>query len=107
MDSPPIGSLDESVELLRIETNLFTMYIQGKPYHPTVESMSLHRTEEQQLIEAQLQVVPLANRLNITEVKVFNPVSNRLKNWTDDISSYPIFFETQAYVLVIEKKGGN
>ena len=43
MDSPLTGSLNQSIELPRVETNLFNLYIQGKPYHPTVESMQLHR----------------------------------------------------------------
>lgn len=56
MDSPPIGSLNQSVELLRIETSLFNLYIQGKPFHPTVDTLQLHRNDDNQLIEAQLQI---------------------------------------------------
>lgn len=44
MDSPHTGSLNQAVELLRIETELFTLYVQGRPYHPTVETLQLHRS---------------------------------------------------------------
>lgn len=103
MDSPPIGSLNQSVELLRVETNLFTLYVQGKPFHPTVESMRLHRTEEQRLVQAQLQVVSPSNRLNMERVLTYNPDRNELVDWSDGDFGYPVFFETQEYTLVIEK----
>lgn len=104
MDLPPIGSLNHSVELLRIETNLFVMYLQGKPFHPTVESLQLHRTPEQRLIQAQLQIAPLSRQLNVVQVMTFNPESRRLEGWNEGDAGYPVFFETQEYVLVVEKK---
>lgn len=45
MDSPLTGYRNAPMELLRIETNLFDLNIKGKPFHPTVETMQLHRQE--------------------------------------------------------------
>lgn len=35
MASPHTGFPNTQTELLRIETNWFNLYIQGKPFHPT------------------------------------------------------------------------
>ncbi|MBB6637615.1 restriction endonuclease-like protein [Cohnella thailandensis] len=104
MDSLPIGSPNQTVELLRIETDLFTLFLQGKPFHPTVESMQLHRTEDQRLLQAHLQVASLTSRMNVEQVLTYNPEINALMDWGNGINSYPVFFETQEYSLVIEKK---
>ncbi len=104
MDSPPIGSLNQSFELLRIETELFTMYLQGKPFHPTVEWLQLHRTEDNKLVQAHLQVVSLSSQILVNDVFVFNPETRALENWSAGNGVYPVFFETQEYALVIEKK---
>ena len=106
MDLRPIGFLDENVELLRIETSGFTVYLQGKPFHPTVESMQLHRTEENLLVEAQLQINSLSLRFPLERVMIFNPKYCKLEDWQESGVGYPVFFETQEYILVIEKKNG-
>lgn len=104
MDSPPIGSLNQSVELLRIETSLFNLYIQGKPFHPTVDTLQLHRNDDNQLIEAQLQISAPSTALLIEKVSMFHPETKELSDWKTGIPSYPLFYETQAYEIVIEKK---
>lgn len=104
MDLPHIGSLSQSVELLRVETNLFNLYIQGKPFHPTVEFLQLHRTEEGKWVDTSLQVSPLSTVLSIEKVSVFTPQLGQLTSWQVGDTSYPIFFETQSYELIIEKK---
>ncbi|WP_028590876.1 restriction endonuclease-like protein [Paenibacillus massiliensis] len=104
MDLPHIGSLNQSVELLRVETNLFNLYIQGKPFHPTVEFLQLHRTEEGKWVDTSLQVSTLSTVLSIDKVSVFNPQLGQLSSWQMGDPSYPIFFETQSYELIIEKK---
>ncbi|MFD0589733.1 DUF2357 domain-containing protein [Paenibacillus sp. GCM10027627] len=104
MASPHIGSLSQSVELLRVETNLFNLYIQGKPFHPTVESLQLHRTNEEAWVDAGLQVSTLSSYLTIESISVFNPEVRELYLWKIGNQSFPIFFETQNYELVIEKK---
>ncbi|MCD9020224.1 restriction endonuclease-like protein [Cohnella silvisoli] len=104
MDLLPIGSLNQNVELLRIETKLFNLYIQGKPFHSTVEALQLHRSEDQQLVEAQLQVSTFSSNLMVERIFAFNPKTRRLEDWSAGQSSWPIFFETQAYEIVVEKK---
>lgn len=101
---PHTGYLNQSVELLRVETNLFNLYIQGKPYHPTVESLQLHRTDSDQLVDAHLQPSSLSPALTIERVLLFNPVTTELSPWQTGQAGFPIFFETQSYELVIEKK---
>lgn len=104
MDLPHIGSLSQSVELLRVETNLFNLYIQGKPFHPTVEFLQLHRTEEGKWVDTSLQVSTLSAVLSLEKVSVFTPQLGELSPWQTGDPSYPIFFETQSYELIIEKK---
>lgn len=104
MDLPHTGSLNQSVELLRIETNLFNLYIQGKPYHPTVESMQLHRTNEGDWIDTSLHVSSFSNECVIEKISLFSPELGKLVPWQTGEKSYPLFFETQSYELVIEKK---
>ncbi|GMK46625.1 hypothetical protein PghCCS26_37540 [Paenibacillus glycanilyticus] len=104
MASPHTGSLNQSVELLRVETNLFNLYIQGKPFHPTVESLQLHRTNKKEWVFAGLQVLALSKFLTIENILLYNPDLGQLLEWKTGDQSYPIFFETQSYELVIEKK---
>ncbi|RED58512.1 DUF2357 domain-containing protein [Cohnella lupini] len=104
MDSPPIGSLNQNVELLRVETNLFNVYIQGKPFHTTVESLQFHRSEDNQLIQAKIQVVPLSSKVSVDRNLTFNPESKQIEDWSIGQPSWPVFFETQQYEIVIEKR---
>jgi len=102
MVSPRSGSLKESVELLRIETDLFDLYIQGKPFHPTVEALHLHRTPAEEWVQATLEVIPAA-RLSVTAVKVFSPARGMLVELGEE-PVQPSFYENQNYELVILKK---
>lgn len=104
MDLPHTGSLNQTVELLRIETNLFNLYIQGKPYHPTVESMQLHRTNGGDWIDTSLHISSISNECIIEKISLFSPELGKLVPWQTGEKSYPLFFETQSYELVIEKK---
>lgn len=104
MDSLPTGSLNQSVELLRIETNLCTLYIQGKPFHPTVDTLQLHRSSDNRLIEAQLQILSPTMALEIESISLFDPETQQLSPWQMGAPSYPLFYETQTYEIVIEKK---
>lgn len=91
MDLPHIGSLSQSVELIRVETNLFNLYIQGKPFHPTVEFLQLHHTEEGKWVDTSLQVSTLSTVLSIEKVSVFTPQLGELSPWQTGDPSYPIF----------------
>lgn len=107
MDSPPIGFLNQSVELIRIETNLFNLYIQGKPYHPTVESLQLHRDDAGAWMDSNtLQVSISSSELVLENLFVFSPEQGQLVPWQTGERSYPLFYETQSYELVVEKKQG-
>ncbi|MGG4129861.1 restriction endonuclease-like protein [Paenibacillus illinoisensis] len=103
MDSPHTGSLNHAVELLRIDTELFTLYLQGRPYHPTVEELQLHRSSDQKLVNAQLGL-SYSDSVGEAQIKVFSPITGELENWQQGESVFPIFYETQPYELVIQKK---
>lgn len=104
MDSPHTGSRDQAVELLRVETELFTLYLQGKPYHPTVETLQLHRSPEQEWVEATLGMT-CSQRLGEVQIKVFSPEAYGLVDWVPGERAFPCFYETQSYELVLQNKG--
>jgi len=103
-DSLHSGSLKKSVILLHIETNLFDLYLEGKPYHPTVDLLQLHRTEEKVWEPANLHVSGHSDQLEILSIAVFNPNSGKLESWGNEQACFPIFYETQTYNLLVEKK---
>ncbi|WP_123042977.1 restriction endonuclease-like protein [Cohnella candidum] len=102
MALPPTGSLNRAVELLRIETNWFQLYIQGKPFHPTVETLQLHRTEDSTWVNARFQPQSLHSELNFLSVERFSPIEKQLIPWDPDQISPPLFYETQNYELIVE-----
>lgn len=104
MASPHSGFLNQNIELLRVETNLFDLYIQGKPFHPTVETLQLHRRNESDWVEASLQVIPDLSVLEMKKILVFSPIEGRLVDLNRQ-QVFPCFYEHQNYQLVIQKKG--
>ncbi|GAA4840902.1 restriction endonuclease-like protein [Paenibacillus vulneris] len=104
MDSPRSGFPNQTVELLSIETNLFDLYIQGRPFHPTVETLGLHRTESQDWIEATLEAVPRSSVVQVQSVQVYSPEQGRMIDALKEKVT-PCFYETQTYELVIYNKG--
>ncbi|MGG0821424.1 restriction endonuclease-like protein [Paenibacillus turicensis] len=106
MDSPHIGSLKEQVELLRVETELFTLFIQGRPYHPTVEALQLHRSSDEDWLNAKLGFVG-SKQLGEVQIKIFSPEANSLVDWRPGENVFPCFYETQSYEVVIHKKNGS
>ncbi|OBZ07572.1 hypothetical protein A8L34_25915 [Bacillus sp. FJAT-27264] len=103
MDSLHTGSLKQAVELLRVDTELFTLFIQGRPYHPTVETLQLHRSTGQEWVNAQLGLV-CSERLGNVQIKIFAPEANGMVEWSPGEATFPCFYETQSYELVIQKK---
>jgi len=101
MASPPTGSPNRTVELLRIESNWFRLYLQGKPYHPTVETLQLHR-QESSWVEARMLPQSLTPDLTIQAVERFSPEAGRLTEWELGETCPPLFYESQTYELVIE-----
>lgn len=105
MASPRSGSPNESKELLRIETDLFDLYIKGKPFHPTVNVLKLHRDGDS-WIEASLDAASHSPLLNIESILVFSPEEGRLVDrYVHKV--HPCFYETQTYELVIENKSSH
>ena len=103
-DSLHSGFLKKSVILLHVETNLFDLYLEGKPYHPTVDMLQLHRTAEREWEQADLHVASCSNQVEILSISVFNPNTGVLEPWHNGQASFPIFYETQTYALLVEKK---
>jgi len=101
MALPLTGSPNGTAELLRIESNWFHLYLQGKPYHPTVETLQLHR-QDQAWVEARIHPQSLTSDLEIRSVERFSPETGRLIGWEQGEASPPLFYETQTYELVIE-----
>ncbi|MBL0385917.1 restriction endonuclease-like protein [Tumebacillus sp. ITR2] len=101
MDSPRSGSPNRStsVELLRVETDLFDLYIKGKPFHPTAEALQLHRDGDN-WVPATLQVSALDKTLQTIQIQAFSPVEQKLTDFTDH--NYPCFYEHQNYEVVIQ-----
>lgn len=104
MASPHTGFPNTQTELLRIETNWFNLYIQGKPFHPTVETLQLHRERDEEWVKAHVQVSALAASLSIESIAIFCPERRELVPWVAGDPAHPIFYETQSYEVVIEKK---
>ncbi|WP_088189286.1 restriction endonuclease-like protein [Desulfosporosinus sp. FKA] len=102
MALPHSGSLKESQELLHIETDRFDLYIQGKPFHPSVEALQLHRKDEGEWVASTLQIVP-APTLTIKTMKLFSPQVMDLLPLEEN-AAFPIFFENQEYEIVLQNK---
>ncbi|WJH36860.1 restriction endonuclease-like protein [Paenibacillus sp. CC-CFT747] len=104
MASPHTGYRNGTVELLRIGTNLFNLYIQGRPFHPTVETLQLHRDESDTWVDAHFSASVLSSNLQVASIQIFSPRMLELRAWGQGQTSEPLFFETQSYEVVIEKK---
>ncbi|WP_028545802.1 restriction endonuclease-like protein [Paenibacillus taiwanensis] len=102
MDSLLIGSHNYPVELLRIETNQFNLYLQGRPSHPTVEMLRLHRKDDSTWVDAHLHIQAILPSLEITSIKLFSPEEQGLVPWQFGYSCPPLFYEAQTYELIVE-----
>ncbi|TCP58194.1 hypothetical protein EV586_102647 [Tumebacillus sp. BK434] len=102
MDSPRSGSRRNHDEtLLLVETNLFNLYLIGKPFHPTVEALQLHRDEDA-WVDAAISVVPVSGRVEIEKKQLFSPMTGQLED-LDSHRALPCFYEHQGYEVLIEK----
>ncbi|WP_020620437.1 restriction endonuclease-like protein [Paenibacillus daejeonensis] len=104
MASPHTGYRNSTMELLRVETNLFNLYIQGKPSHPAVETLRLHRDPSDAWVDSSVQVDVLTSKLQMNRVRLLSLATGELEDYETGQRGEPIFFETQSYELVIEKK---
>ncbi|HJV45275.1 MAG TPA: restriction endonuclease-like protein [Bacillota bacterium] len=97
----PSGFLNQDVELLRIETNLFDLYIQGKPFHPTVETLQFHRDDQEDLVDATFEIGYREYPIEVKLVKLFSPISGTLSELGEE-RVLPCFYENQSYQLVVQ-----
>jgi predicted component of viral defense system (DUF524 family) len=104
MALPPIGSPNRPVELLRIDTSLFTLYLQGKPSHPSVETLQLHRKDNDEWVNTHLYYSNISSKLKVNSMVIYSHQSQDLIPWNLGEYCPPLFFETQSYEIVIEKK---
>ncbi|NGZ74956.1 DUF2357 domain-containing protein [Saccharibacillus alkalitolerans] len=101
--SSPVGP-DSGTELLRIETDLFELYIAGEPLHETAERLGLHRDPDSgERLTARFGAEAAKTRLTECRVKLFSPESGAAEAWEPGMPAYPCFFETKAYELTLVK----
>ncbi|QDH22215.1 DUF2357 domain-containing protein [Saccharibacillus brassicae] len=95
---------DSGTELLRIESDLFELYIAGEPLHETVERLALHRGADQgERLTATFDVAASSPRLTGCTVALFSPESGKLEQWEAGRPAYPCFYETKSYELTLVK----
>lgn len=88
-------------ELLVVETEEFVLTIKGRPIHPTVDSLSLHRDSAGQWVKAEITIdCPIDYK-----AWAFDPFVEGLRRTVRarDLV-FPCFFENQTYEVVIEDK---
>jgi len=98
-------NLNKSVNLLEIQTSIGSIYLQGKPYHPAVETLQLHR-EKGQWVDAHLKCTSLTPDIEVQSVQIFSPVEGELVAWSAGADVLPCFYEQQNYEFVYERAEG-
>ena len=93
---PPSGYHD-AVELVKIETDDFSLVIKGKAYHERYEGLKAYQS-----MDFNDEMEFIFNGKNIQDVKVFNVEFEELD--TNYIGLRPIFFENGVYQLIIDPK---
>ncbi|MEW4368241.1 DUF2357 domain-containing protein [Paenibacillus kandeliae] len=96
---------EQTVRLLEVGTSIGNLYIEGRPYHPAVETLELHR-EQGKWIDAHLKCVSLSSDVQVHYVYVFSPLEGRLVEWNAHTPVWPCFYEQQNYEFVYEKADG-
>ncbi|WP_411345264.1 DUF2357 domain-containing protein [Paenibacillus sp. WLX1005] len=96
---------EQTVRLLEVGTNIGTLYIEGRPYHPSVETLELHR-EQGKWMDAHLKCISLSPDVQVHDVNVFSPLEGRLVEWNLHTLVLPCFYEQQNYEFVYEKADG-
>jgi len=102
MDSHPTGFLNQSTDLLEVKCTIGTIYIKGKPYHPVVERLQLHR-QEGEWVDAHYICRALSPDVMIQSMSVFSPIENALISWDGTTPSFPCFYEQQNYEFLLIK----
>lgn len=79
------------------------LYIQGKPFHPTVDALNLHRNEQNEWVDAPIHF-SYGQTLEVQSIWVYSPERGDMVSWEEGQGASPLFFETQSYEFVVEKK---
>lgn len=88
-------------ELLMVETKEFVLTIKGRPIHPTVDALNLHRTNAGEWIRAELFISCHDEFL----AWVFDPFEEKgSRLYVPGDRYFPCFYENQIYEIVIEDK---
>ena len=95
MGSHHSGAADER-ELVEIETDLFSLYIKGKPFHNRYESLKQYKA-----IQPNESMYFSANGEGIESVKIFDVNEEKL---VESMNVPPLFFENGVYQLVVTPK---
>ncbi|WP_345240676.1 restriction endonuclease-like protein [Pontibacillus salipaludis] len=98
MDSHLSGAADGEVELVEIETEAFSLYIKGKPYHHRYESLKHY-----QKVQSDENMHFSFEGEAIESVRLFDVQTEELSESTN-VS--PLFFENGTYQLVVTPKNG-
>lgn len=97
-------AFDSSTELLRVESNLFELYIAGEPLHETAERLGLHRDfETGERLSAHFDAEVRSLRLTECRVSLFSPETGKAERWVPGTLVFPCFYETKAYELTLVK----
>ncbi|MFG6494727.1 restriction endonuclease-like protein [Fictibacillus sp. UD] len=96
MVSLPSGLVREDVELVLIETDQFTLFMKGKPYHQRFEGLSQYKKKLQnETMEFKV------DGESIQSVKVFDVDQQMLSAGS---TFRPIFFENGNYQIIVTSK---
>lgn len=103
MSMPPTV-FDSSTELLRVESNLFELYIAGEPLHETATQLGLNvDSETGERLGAHFDAEVRSLRLTECRVGVFSPETGKTEPWEPGRLVFPCFYETKAYELTLVK----
>jgi len=91
-------------ELLLVETEEFVLTIKGKPIHPTVDALNLHRTNAGHWVRAEL-IISCHDDFQAWVFDPFEEGGSRL--YVSGDRYFPCFYENQTYEVIIEDKTGD
>ncbi|RKO66081.1 hypothetical protein [Desulfofundulus salinus] len=84
-------------ELLLVETKEFVFTIKGRPIHPTVDALNLHRTNAGQWVKAEL----IISCNDDFEAWVFDPYEEgESRLYVPGDRYFPCFYENQTYEVI-------
>lgn len=89
---------NKELELLYVETDLFTLILKGRPVHPAIESLHPHHDEARALLE----VNPIG--CSLLQCKHFDPKEGSIPYGKQYV--YPFLYEQQSYQLLIKGRPG-